>query len=209
MNLRFLCKLCVASFLFLSFQSHAQDIFLIDGKPCPLEGNAKRNSDRQLNRLKNRYKFPEPDDFIAQFTWQTLTSGDDDRSNFRVEKAAKLQGYLLLVKRAGKETCNCNSKTAEFVDFHLVLTPNKLQTEAHYRVVTEVTARMRTQMKAQGIDWSYETLKKMQGKIVEIEGWLFYDYRHGEQASNIRPMGESTRATVWEIHPVTKITLIR
>ena len=64
-------------------------------------------------------------------------------------------------------------------------------------------------MRKKGIDWSHEALKKLQGKKVEIQGWLFYDYRHGENSAKIRKTGKITRSTAWEIHPVTRITILK
>jgi hypothetical protein len=72
-------------------------------------------------------------------------------------------------------------------------------------VVVEVTPNL------QRGDWSEKTLQaQLVGHWCEFEGWLYFDAGHAEESENISP-GEpdNWRATAWEIHPVTKITVIR
>jgi hypothetical protein len=48
------------------------------------------------------------------------------------------------------------------------------------------------------------------GHWCEFEGWLYFDVDHDEEAENTNPQRPANwRATSWEIHPVTKITVIR
>jgi hypothetical protein len=48
------------------------------------------------------------------------------------------------------------------------------------------------------------------GHWCEFEGWLYLDVGHTEEAENTSPGNpENWRATGWEIHPITKITVIR
>ena len=61
-------------------------------------------------------------------------------------------------------------------------------------------------MKAQNQDWSYKKLKELKGKEVEVEGWLFYDWEHGDRAFLYSgDKQKSWRATSWEIHPITRL----
>jgi hypothetical protein len=201
-------------YFFLIFLSTASPLFSqetldVDDSPCGMEGSAKRASDKTLNRFKNRYTLPRESDFDAHFNWDELEKEGDDRKRFSTESAAILRGYVLSIRAGSVETCNCNSKNPTFQDTHIIITPSAEKTAVQQQVVIEVTPRLRLLMKEKGIDWSHEALKKLRGKKVEIQGWLFYDYRHGENSSKIRKTGKITRSTAWEIHPVTKITVLK
>jgi hypothetical protein len=201
-------------FLFFAFlcaatPSFSQEIFTIDELPCGLEGSAKRVNDKQLNRLKNRSIAPTAAQINANFNWTTLSEFVDDRDKFSPENGVILRGYVLRVTMGGAETCNCNSKTPEFRDTHIVITPDATQTGVLNQVVIEITPRMRALMKARGIDWSQEALRKLRGKNIEVEGWLFYDYNHGNQSAKVRQKTRGvTRSTAWEIHPITRLTVV-
>ena len=74
------------------------------------------------------------------------------------------------------------------------------------QIIVEVTPRMRFLMKQKGIDWSQAALKKLHGRTIEVQGWLLYDFKHGDQSAKIRQKTKGvTRSTAWEIHPVTGI----
>jgi hypothetical protein len=48
------------------------------------------------------------------------------------------------------------------------------------------------------------------GHWVQFEGWLYFDLGHATEAENTaRGNPENWRATAWELHPVTKITVLR
>jgi hypothetical protein len=202
-------KLLIVIFLYTITNGFGQTSLVIDGQLCPMEGNAKRTTDQNLNRQKNRFLVPLKSDFDTRFNWQELAIFEDDRDKFSVEKAAILRGYVLRVQMSAKETCNCNSETPDFRDTHIVLTPDKGKRGVLNQIILEVTPRMRQKMREKGIDWSQETLKKLQGKTIEVEGWLFYDYKHGNQSAKIRRKTKGvTRSSAWEIHPITKITIL-
>jgi hypothetical protein len=195
--------------LYATTPALSQDIFTIDELPCGLEGSAKRVNDKQLNRLKNRSIAPTAAQINRNFNWTTLSEFVDDRDKFSVENGVILRGYVLRVTAGGAETCNCNSKTPEFRDTHIIITPDDTQTGVLNQVVIEITPRMRALMKARGIDWSQEALRKLRGKNIEVEGWLFYDYNHGNQSAKVRQKTKGvTRSTAWEIHPITRLTVL-
>jgi hypothetical protein len=202
-------KLILMPFLFISFSVFSQEIMTIDDQECGMEGSAKRQNDKQFNRLKNRFVAPTKAQIDPNFNWTNLAEFEDDRNKFSSEKGVVLRGYVLRVTMGGAETCNCNTKTPEFRDTHIVITPDKSQTGVLNQVVIEVTPRMRSQMQAKGIDWSQEALRKLQGKTIEVEGWLFYDYNHGNQSAKVRQKTKGvTRSTAWEIHPITRLNVI-
>ncbi|HEY3579849.1 MAG TPA: hypothetical protein VGK82_04875, partial [Pyrinomonadaceae bacterium] len=79
------------------------------------------------------------------------------------------------------------------------------------QVIVEITPRFQDWATSQGIDWSAETLQRqLVGHWCEFEGWLYFDVGHEEESENIAPgQADNWRATAWEIHPVTKITVVR
>ncbi|SRR6266542_3699172 len=91
------------------------------------------------------------------------------------------------------ESCNCYLPGEQNNDFHLNLVARKSD-ELSASVVAEITPRLRrsgwTKAKVRAIAESE--------KYVRVTGWLLFDSMH---ASNFSP---SSRATVWEVHPVTK-----
>ena len=174
-----------------------------------MAGSAKRKNDQALNLLKNRYKSPQKADFDPNFNWTELAKFEDDSRKFDVNKAAILRGYVLRVSMSGKETCNCNSQNPDFRDTHIIITPSKDQKGVLDQIVIEVTPRMRLLMKQKGIDWSQTALKKLVGKTIEVQGWLLYDFKHGDQAAKVVNKKKGvTRSTSWEIHPITNLKIM-
>ena len=203
-------KLFLFSLLFITTPIFSQDIFTIDAQDCGMEGSAKRANDQKLNRLKNRFIAPSLAQINRNFNWTTLADTEDDRDKFSPENGVILRGYVLRVTMGGAETCNCNSKTPEFRDTHIVITPDDSQTGVSNQVVIEITPRMRAIMATKGIDWSQVALKKLRGKYIEVEGWLFYDYNHGDKSAKVKKKTRGvTRSTAWEIHPITRLVLVK
>ncbi len=201
-----------ALFLFIfNPPTHAQEILMLpDSSECGIQGSAKKKNDIALNLLKNRYNFPQKSDIDTSFNWDKINETTDDRLKFNARRAVILRGYVVSVNMGSVETCNCKSTDPTYRDTHIILAPNKESKDDKTQyVVAEVTPRMRLLMKEKGIDWSQKALKKLRGQVIEIEGWLFYDLKHAERSSKIRPNSESVnRATAWEIHPITKITVL-
>ena len=187
----------------------AQDVLMQDDEPCGIEGTAKRSNDREQNRLKNRWTMPTAWDFDPNFNWSTLSEFEDDSDKFSNEKAAILRGYVLRVRMSEKETCNCNSENPDFRDTHLIITPSHDETGVLQQIIVEITPRLRMKMRELGVDWSQQALKKLVGKQVELQGWLFYDWKHGRQSAKVMQKKKGvTRSTAWEIHPVTSIKIL-
>lgn len=206
------CFLFLVTTLYFCQQLSSQDILILpDGTECNLEGSAKRKNDKAFNRLKNRYTTPQISDMESNFSWKTVLDTHDDRRKFNARRAAILRGYVVAVKMSNPESCNCNSNDLEYRDTHIVLSPDKESREDKSRhFIAEITPRMRSLMKLKGVDWSQKSLKKLRGKTIEVEGWLFYDYNHGDKAANIKPQSDKiSRATAWEIHPITRITTLK
>lgn len=202
-------KLLVFIFTLCANGVFCQEILTIDGADCGMEGSAKRADIKRLNLLKNRYTAPQKSEITTDFNWTTLSETEDDRAKFSSKKGVILRGYVLKVTMGGAETCNCGSKTPEFRDTHIVLTPDAAQTGLLSQMVVEVTPRMRAVMAQRGVDWSQAALKKLRGKQIEVEGWLMYDNEHGDKSAKVKQKTKgATRSTAWEIHPITRLKVI-
>lgn len=175
---------------------------------CPSAGIALTVRARDLHRLKNRTTLPQPTDFDSRVTLDALLQPGDDRTRWSSNRAARIQGEVIDVAYAGTEATNCFSPSRR--DIHIDVATRKGAAK-NQKVVLEVTPPMREWARQQGMDWSAETLHaQLVGHWCEFEGWLYFDVGHAEEAENTAPnKPENWRATAWEIHPITKITVIR
>ena len=175
---------------------------------CPSAGIALTVRARDLHRLKNRTALPQPADFDSRITLDALLQPGDDTNRWSTNRAARIQGEVIDVAYAGTEATNCFNPSRR--DIHIDIATRK-DTAKNQRVVLEVTPPMREWARQQGMDWSAETLHaQLVGHWCEFEGWLYFDVGHAEEAENTAPnKPKNWRATAWEVHPITKITVIR
>ena len=175
---------------------------------CPRAGIALTSRARNLHRLKNRTAIPQAADFDSGVTLDALLTRGDDTARWSNDRAARIQGYVIDVAYARPEATNCFSPCRR--DIHIVISTRKDAPKTEQAIV-EVTPNLRDWASGQGIDWSEETLQQqLVGHWCEFEGWLYFDLGHGEEAENTTPNRSGNwRATAWEIHPVTKITVVR
>ena len=112
--------------------------------------------------------------------------------------AVSVVGFIVAVKKqsgGGGEATNCHFNTTNFVDTHVALVEAAGQGEAD-AIVVEPTPRFYGAhpswlfAKLQGLDHSADP--------VRISGWLLFDPVHKGHLGTYR-------ATLWEIHPITKI----
>ena len=182
------------------------------GNLCGMEGDAKSQSGKTLDRNKNRYVPPEAGDIDPVVTLDAMLTPGDDEGRFDETKVAMITGFVIDVKVGGTETCNCHAEDPIDRDTHIELALSEQAPEIQ-RVIVEVTPRMRAQMSEKGIDWSTEALQDtdsgIKGKWVQISGWMLFDSMHLKQAENTAPGNpKNWRATCWEIHPVTDIQVL-
>ncbi len=184
---------------------------------CPAEGTVSPRATRRheleaLNRLKNRSASPTDADLDSTVTLaRLLGSGSDDTGRFDSGRAAEVTGYVLHVKPGGEhETGNCRYGDPIHRDTHIELTLSPTDTLEVRRVIVEVTPRWRAALHAAGVDWLTETLRQtVEHRWVRVRGWLLFDEEHQGEAENTHPGGRSNwRGTVWEIHPVTGLTVV-
>ena len=175
---------------------------------CPSSGIAFTGRAASLHRLKNRTAVPQVADFDSRVTLEALLQPGDDRNRWSNDRAARIQGEVIDVAYARPEATNCFSPWGR--DVHIAVATHKGAAKKEV-VIVEITPRLRAWAASQGMDWSEATLQaQLVGHWCEFEGWLYLDVGHTEEAENTSPGNpENWRATGWEIHPVTKITVIR
>ena len=183
-------------------------LWLILALNCPSAGIALTTRARDLHRLKNRTSIPQAADFDSRVTLDALLQPGDDTNRWSNTRAARIQGEVIDVAYARPEATNCFNPCRP--DIHIVVATRKGATKQEH-VVVEVTPNLYDWAGRQGIDWSEEALQKqLVGHWCEFEGWLYFDVGHAEESENISPgKPDNWRATAWEIHPVTRIAVIR
>jgi len=183
-------------------------IWLVLALNCPSMGIAITGRARRHHRLKNRTSLPQPADFDPNVTLDALLQRGDDRNRWSTDRAARLQGLVVDVAYAGTEAANCFNPCRR--DIHILIA-NRKEAPKSDQVVLEVTPNLGEWAAAQGIDWSEQTLKtQLIGRWCEFEGWLYFDAGHDEESENVAPGNpENWRGTAWEVHPITKITVMR
>ena len=183
-----------------------------DFDSCPDSGNAKPSNVRVLNRLKNRSARPQEGDIDSSVTLTAmLAPSANDEHRFTDGKAAEISGYVFRVIPGGHfETTNCKKGDPVHRDTHIELTTSPTDTVETRRVIVEVTPRWRAAELRDSVDWSTATLQQtLEGHWAKVRGWLMFDVEHKGKSENTRPGGDGNwRATAWEIHPITAITLI-
>jgi hypothetical protein len=175
---------------------------------CPSIGIALTGRAQYLHRQKNRTALPQAADFDPRVTLDALLQPGDDTQRWSTARAARIQGEVIDVAYARPEATNCFSPCRR--DIH-ILVARRSGVSKREHVVVEVTPNLGDWAATQGLDWSEESLQKqLVGHWCEFEGWLYFDLGHVEQSENYSPgQPDNWRATAWELHPVTKITVIR
>lgn len=166
---------------------------------CPLEGCG---GDPGLNTVKNRQD-PASDpekwglDEIIGLQEEIQEDWKSGMDRVPIEEAGEgfavvVTGYLIHASNNSVESCNCRLPGPENKDIHVNLVTEK-EYERDESVVAEFTPRNRPD------GWTVAKLGALAKKraYVRITGWLMLDTEHLS-----RPGGP--RATIWEIHPVTK-----
>ncbi len=162
---------------------------------CGAEGDSANPQTQALNENKNRTDLPGDSDYV-EIKW-------DDLKDLPADRVADFQGAPVMVVgflshkvqvETGGESTNCHLHAPEQVDWHMYLTNAPAQGIAD-AVIVETTPRTRPAHK-----WTATTVGAFVDKPtqIRISGWLMFDTEH------INVIGKQ-RATVWEVHPITKI----
>jgi hypothetical protein len=176
--------------------------------PCPRQGCALTAETRAFVGLKNREAPPAESDFDRRVSLDALLTAGDDTSRWSEERAGAVEGYVVEVSVGGIESSNCFSLTRRDVHVHLA---RRAGAPAVETIVVEVTPRAAAAARARGLDWSLRALRRdLTGRLCRFEGWLLFDREHADEALNTAPGNPvDWRATAWELHPVTKIEIVR
>jgi hypothetical protein len=180
--------------------------FVAGRRHCPSVGLALSDEKRDFHRLKNRTALPMASDFDASVTLASLLKAGDDRTRWSTSRAARVEGYVVTIAAGPLELTNCYVPGRRDTHIHIGAHPKSLPTE---QLVLETTPRLEDWAKRQGWNWSAESLKRLEGRKVRFEGWLFFDISHAGESENIAPGRPGNwRGTAWEIHPVTKFEML-
>jgi hypothetical protein len=101
------------------------------------------------------------------------------------------------------ESVNCNRHEPENNDFHISVTATPGDTEFN-GIVVEMIPQDRPAA------WTIKRLKNLKGKMLLIDGALFYDNLHFINSDADNPLqGQPKRFSLWEIHPVTSVKVCK
>lgn len=169
----------------------------------PNHGTAKKGTvEYQLNPFKNRQNIPFTID--SSITLQRILLKGNDTDRFKNSDAVTISGYVVGVKLADPESCNCESKEEAKRDIHLELAENKNESDRSKVMVIEVTPEIRARN-----GWTFTQLKMLLNSRVEFTGWMMFDVVHANVALNtVAQNVRIERATAWEVHPVTSYKIL-
>jgi hypothetical protein len=181
---------------------------LFPAEMCPAGGAAVTPAGREFMRLKNRDEVPGPEEFDAGVSLEALLRPGEDRGRWSESRAARVEGYVVEVVEGGMEAANCFSYRERDLHIHVAARPDAPRREW---LVLEVTPRARRQALERGRDWSAAALREeLSGRRCRFEGWLLFDREHADESENTAPGAAGNwRATAWEIHPVTRIEVLK
>jgi hypothetical protein len=176
--------------------------------PCPPHGCALTTEKRALALLQNRDTPPRATDFDSRVTLDALLAPGEDRSRWSESRAGAIEGYVIDVQAGSIEAANCFSFMRRDVHINVALKPDAPLRES---VVVEVTPRSADAARARGEDWSLDALKReLTGHRCRFKGWLMFDREHAAESENTASGNPvNWRATAWELHPVTRIEVLK
>jgi hypothetical protein len=177
---------------------------------CPPQGDAKKAKIQQLNELRARLQEPSDDDYDDTADVNALIEPGDDRERWQSSTAVEITAYVLDVQDGGPTSANCHSMNPADHDTILYLTPGASVSDNAHRFVAVITPRWRRLQGKNGFDWSTGAIRaKYLLQYVSIRGWLLFDSEAAATSLNTAPLAGAsiTRATAWEICPLTGIEL--
>ena len=101
------------------------------------------------------------------------------------------------------ESVNCNLKTEANNDIHISVSESKNASEFEGIVVEMIPQGRPTK-------WTSTNVRKLRGKLLLIEGGLFYDNLHFANGDAADPVpSQPKRFSLWEIHPVVSVKVCK
>jgi hypothetical protein len=103
-----------------------------------------------------------------------------------------------------RESVNCNLKSEANNDIHVSVAETKNASEFE-GIVVEMIPQDRP------ANWTSNKVDQLRGKVLLIEGGLFYDNLHVANGDARHPVkgGQPKRFSLWEIHPVTSLKVCK
>ena len=185
-------------------------VYAADDKPatCPPQGDATKSKLQKLNEKRARVEEPAEEDIDDTVTMEGLVAPGDDQLRWEDSRAAELTGYVLEVRDGGMASSNCHSSDPADHDTILDISPSGTIFDNAHRIVAVITPQWRRLLAADRVDWSTRSIRaKYLHQYVRIVGWLLFNSEVASKTLNTAPLAgpDITRATAWEIHPVTSI----
>ncbi len=177
---------------------------------CPPQGDATKPKQQQLNQLKARTEEPSDDDVDDTADISALIAPGDDTQRWQSDTAVEITAFVLDVRDGGMASSNCHSSDPADHDTILDLSPGANVSDASHKMVAVITPQWRRIMAGNRVDWSTRAIRaKYTQQYVTIRGWLLFNTEVAGRSLNSTslPGANITRATAWEIHPITSIKL--
>ena len=169
---------------------------------CGPTGDTNDAHKKTLNQNKNRTDIPDDNAYVS-LSWTALRDLPSDRAEDLPGSPVVVEGFLVhrvkVENDGGGESTNCHLLGEDEVDWHIYLSDTADLDDISQAVIVETTPRTRPLHK-----WRKSDLDAVVNKDtpVRISGWLLYDFEH------VNAIG-TQRASVWEVHPITKIEVKR
>jgi hypothetical protein len=196
----------VIAFLLSALFSAAQAGSTAGPPACPPQGAAQTAKLQAYNVKCNRTDPPSDSDIDDTATMEAILETGPDQERWSDSNGAQLTGYVVSVQDGGLQSADCFAAR----EIRIYLATNSVAMDPGHQVVVVVTPAWRRKMAAKGVDWSLDALTgRYQGQFVNLHGWFLYDFQAEQRAVNTteNPGANITRATAWEIHPMTAIKL--
>lgn len=168
---------------------------------CGASGDTPDQKTQDLNNNKNRTDQPDDADYV-EINWDDLKTLPKNRISDLQGAPVAVVGFfshkINVETSGGGESTNCHLTGKDEVDWHIYLTKSSAQAISQ-AIIVETTPRTRPSHK-----WTTNMLKPVvdSNTQVRVSGWLIYDWEH------VSVIG-TQRATVWEVHPITRIQVQR
>jgi hypothetical protein len=149
---------------------------------CAFAEEKDRGEDKEKVLLKDRSAIPAVSDIDLAASLDSLLEKTGPTA-WSEKKAARIEGYVMQVERE------------EDGDVHVVVAPSLTDTDSKRWFIAEITTPARKRMNI-----SLDKIRSYRGQKVRLTGWLY----HEPDVPSPDPRG-----TLWELHPVTSIELLK
>lgn len=177
---------------------------------CPPQGDASKAKLKRLNEAKARVDEVSDDDVDDTVTMEGLSEPGDDRLRWQDGQGVEITAYVIEVHDGGAASSNCHSPRSSEHDTILELAPTQDALDRAHRIYAVVSPQWRQAVAADRVDWSTGALRAhyLQRWVI-LRGWLLFNFEGTGTSLHTAAMPgpDITRATAWEIHPVTSIEL--